>query len=157
MTKNEIKIFKICSAFRKAIEIRKDQLGVVFKNFPAGSCGDTTLLLGTFLKHIGYGDFYYKFKEISENGDSKSHAWLENAEGLVIDITADQFTDGPGKVVVEVNSKWHQSWNGEIAYIADFNIFDDNTKTYLNNLYIQIINEYNNIIYNNKNKYKELI
>jgi hypothetical protein len=43
----------------------------------------------------------------SESDETRrGHGWLQRGN-LFVDITADQFKDAPGKVIVEVNSKWH--------------------------------------------------
>ena len=40
--------------FRDAIErCERSSLPITFENFPCGSCGDVTLLLGTFLSEQG--------------------------------------------------------------------------------------------------------
>ena len=69
---------EVAAGFRDAIE-RCDvgQLPVGFDNFPFGSSGDAVLLLGTYLKRNGYGDFDYMS---AERGDASkntycTHAW----------------------------------------------------------------------------------
>jgi hypothetical protein len=81
------------------------------KSFPNGACGDTALLLGGFLVDLGHSGFDYICGERGTQADNTwtSHAWLQRGH-LFVDITADQFEDAPGSVIVELNSTWHQSF-----------------------------------------------
>ena len=58
-------------------------------NFPRGSCGTTSRLLGAYLENNGHGVWNYMCGYIGK----QSHAWLEK-NGMVIDITSDQFSWG---------------------------------------------------------------
>ncbi len=49
-----------------------------------------------------------------------SHAWLAKGT-LVIDITADQFIDGPAPVIVSNSSAWHSQFEIEEIYPSDLN------------------------------------
>ena len=94
---------------RRAIqELPRSQLPVTMSAFPAGACGDASLLLGTYFKDEGLEDFVYVSAERGTKSDNTwtSHAWLA-CGALVVDITADQFPDGPGPVVVASPSHWH--------------------------------------------------
>jgi hypothetical protein len=83
-------------------------------SFPAGACGDVCLLLGTYLAECGEEGFLYICGERGSQQDRSwmSHAWLDR-DGLIIDITADQFPDAPAGVIVERNSVWHQRFQCE--------------------------------------------
>lgn len=80
--------------FRKAIEAAKanNEPGEFFRKFPVGQCGNTSDILAQYLIDNGFAPITY------ENGtyygddwdDRWSHTWLI-VEGLVIDITGDQF------------------------------------------------------------------
>jgi hypothetical protein len=73
--------------------------------FPHGSCGDTCELLGQFLIDSGLGE--WRFCAGARSQSFVTHAWLE-LDGLILDITADQFpeidepvlltTIGPGMI-----------------------------------------------------------
>ena len=67
-----------------------------------------------------------------------SHAWLE-AEGGVIDITADQFSEMPQRVIVVPHSEWHAAWQGKVQHKADFRIFDPDTVARLDRAYQTIL------------------
>ncbi len=94
---------------RQAIEeIPRSLRPITLSAFPAGACGDASLLLGTFFKDEGLEGFIYVSAQRGSKADDTwtSHAWLAYG-GLVVDITADQFPDGPGPVVVADPSDWH--------------------------------------------------
>jgi len=91
-------------------DLNPDDLPVGLKLFPRGACGDTCLILGAALKDRELGDFRYVCGLTHKDGGNESHAWLIG-EGLIIDITADQFEDGMPAVFVEPGSDWHDRWD----------------------------------------------
>jgi len=92
-----------------------------WKSFPGGTCSDTSLVLGAFLTDAGFDGF----ELVSGEGDRRqdgicpSHAWLQR-EQLVVDITADQFADGPGPVVVTETPEWHRRFRVMWKDAGDF-------------------------------------
>lgn len=121
--------------FRRAIEnCDKNILPASFHSFPTASCGDASIILAHYLKEKGFGEFDYILGKRME----KSHGWLKQNE-IVVDITADQFEDNNESVIVTINSKWHNEFNGEKLHIADFNIYDENAKNLLLSAYNEII------------------
>ena len=80
--------------FRKASEIAKanNEPGEFFRNFPLGQCGDTSDMLAQYLIDNGICPvIYVNGTYYGNDWDGRySHTWLV-AEGLVIDITGDQF------------------------------------------------------------------
>lgn len=97
----------IASKFRESIlAVNPADRPSSLENFPLGSCGDSTDLLASHLEETGFGasDYVLGMKK------GASHAWLQ-IEGLIVDITADQFEDGPGQVVVVPQSDWHDGWS----------------------------------------------
>lgn len=107
-------VFEFATRFRKAME-RTDleNMAIGFRMFPRGACSDTSLLLGTALKDHGLGAFRYVCASKSEGGTFESHAWLR-ADGLIVDITADQFNDGMPPVFVGKDTGWYGQW-GEVT------------------------------------------
>ncbi len=106
---------------RRAIEcLPVAQRPITMSAFPAGSCGDATLLLGTYLKDEGQDGFVYVSAERGIQSDNTwtSHAWLARGT-LVVDITADQFPDGPSAIVVSDPSVWHSQFDIEDTYSSD--------------------------------------
>ena len=131
------KITALASEFRKAIEIcNKNYLPITLRSFPKGSCGDAVLLLAKYLEDNGFGKFNYVVGERA----GKSHAWLQNKD-LIVDITADQFNDNKFSIIVTIDNSWHSSFNGESLHVADFNIYDEYTKSMLRNAYVHIVRE----------------
>lgn len=86
-------------AFRMAIS-RAQESGelsrTVIASFPRACCGYTSDLLQRYLDKHGIKTWYVSgtYRDPSTN-DSQSHAWLELADGTVIDITGDQFRFEP--------------------------------------------------------------
>ena len=98
--------------FRRCLEELDSELGHPFLRFPAGSCGDSSKLLGQWL--IEHGEPRLMYVVGTHHG--KSHAWLETNK-LIIDITADQFEDGPGAVYVGKGSSFHGQFKDEVRLV----------------------------------------
>jgi hypothetical protein len=114
------------SDFRAAIEkCDKRSLGIEFDQFPHGSCGAVAELLGKYLRDCGLGDFRYVSGRRHLPGDDqgRSHAWLRQGE-VIVDITADQFGEGHGSVVVTTDSSWHDSFGDQ----HENNAWDERTR-----------------------------
>jgi len=61
---------QLATAFREAIErCNSERLGISFENFPRGSCGDASPLLGTYLIEQGAGTFMYVCGERGKRHD----------------------------------------------------------------------------------------
>jgi len=77
------------------------------------------------------------FREEIINGKIRelSHAWLQNKEDLIVDITADQFDEIDEKIIVTEDKKWHSSFESEIKHVAHFKIYDKPTVLRLGNAY----------------------
>jgi hypothetical protein len=100
--------------FRKHfVDMPKDLKPFWMANFPRGGCGFMTTLLGNFLSLKGLGMFTYvcreRGEECSQANDWTSHAWLEK-DGLIVDVTADQFDDCKDEVIVTSDSDFHRSF-----------------------------------------------
>ncbi|CAN7705915.1 hypothetical protein [Mesorhizobium sp. LjNodule214] len=90
--------------------LKPEELPIGLKLFPRGACGDACLILGAALQDKALGNFRYVCGLTHKDGGNESHAWLVG-EGLIIDITADQFMDGMPAVFVESASDWHDRWD----------------------------------------------
>ncbi|MGD0278201.1 MAG: hypothetical protein ABSC11_02715 [Smithella sp.] len=134
------KIRESATDFRNAIEVCAPSLGIIFESFPRGSCGETVLLLGTYLIEQGLGEFQYMLVDygIRKDLNWSSHAWLQ-LDNLVVDITADQFPEITEKVIVQEFSKWHLKLNGTSQNIADYRIYNAYTISFLSSMYLKII------------------
>jgi len=130
--------------FRDAIvSTDKTKLPSTFENFPVGCCGDTAPMLGHYLCDIGLGKFDYVLGERGSPGpasDEQSHAWLQQ-EGLVVDITADQFPEIQTEVIVSADSQWHRTFRSRTDYVADFELeaFQGPAHPTLRDAYVQIL------------------
>ncbi|MER5555722.1 hypothetical protein ABT001_29305 [Streptomyces sp. NPDC002793] len=97
--------------FRRAIEDAK-QAGDLdaphpgFRDFPQGSCGAATVMLCTYLAERGLDGWLYACGK--RENPHETHAWAER-EGLVVDITADQFP-AHGTVYVGPRTPWFDTW-----------------------------------------------
>jgi hypothetical protein len=112
----------IAARVRQALEcVPTDMLPDYWSAFPRGTCGDTSLVLCAFLTDAGFAGFELIFGErgSQEDGTYSSHVWLQ-WEQLVIDITADQFVDGPGPVVVAERSEWHRGFHVSSKDLGNF-------------------------------------
>ncbi|RYZ17888.1 MAG: hypothetical protein EOO70_00630 [Myxococcaceae bacterium] len=111
--------------FRQAIEqAPPGRLGSSLTSFPAGACGDASLLLGSYLQEVGEGEFSYVLGWRARERDGvrdgrESHAWLQQGE-ILIDITADQFSteSAPIEPVIVTNAPnpLHLSFETEVVH-----------------------------------------
>jgi len=133
-------LFQLASTFRDAIE-RADRstLGISFRHFPKGACGDTTPLLGHFMKACGAHETVYTLGERGQIGrDWTSHAWLR-VDSYIVDITADQFDDVSERVIVARSSPWHETFEVKVEHEADFTLYDAATGSDLATKYAVIM------------------
>ncbi len=79
-----------------------------FKKFPTGCCGDASDILGKWLSSNGVVGLKY----VHGCREEVSHGWLE-LNGVIIDITSDQFADGCGAVFFDANSDFHSSFKSQ--------------------------------------------
>jgi hypothetical protein len=90
--------------------------------FPAGACGDCSLIVGTYLIKNGFENVEYV---VGVDGD-QSHAWLE-CDGFIVDITADQFGNGINPVIVTKDKSWHSKFADQERNVCDFREYQDPT------------------------------
>jgi hypothetical protein len=131
------KIIELAYRYRIAIlacDLKK--LYVTLQHFPCGACGDASYLLAKYLDSNGCGPFDYVQGERSTDGHS--HAWLEK-EGLIVDITADQFDGQEISVIVTTDRSWHSQFQETERDVADFEKFDQHTVSNLNQSYALIM------------------
>ncbi|WP_052707727.1 hypothetical protein [Streptomyces rubellomurinus] len=104
----------LAQRFRSALETEATQLAarngalIGLREFPIGACLDASLLLAEYLREHDQGSWRCLAGErLFRPAQPESHAWVER-DGLVVDITADQFADSPGPAVwVTRNNAWH--------------------------------------------------
>ena len=117
-------IERTAAELRSTLEALAPELPNGLRRFPQGACGDTSLLLGALLADRGVEGFEYICGDRGSHDDGTwtSHAWLHR-NGLIIDITADQFEDGPGPVLVVRDSAWHRTFDWDRPSVADFRLW----------------------------------
>jgi hypothetical protein len=121
------------TAIQQAVATRRNKLIITLHSFPNGACGDASLLLGKHLFEQGHGKFGYVLGERAGH----SHAWLRKGR-LVVDITADQFEDFQAPVFVGRSSPWHRSFRGRVEHEADYDIYDEYTRSILQVTYATV-------------------
>jgi hypothetical protein len=87
-------------------------------SFPRGQCGTVTRLLAAYLEQAGLGTFAYvtggRSDPAEPDEEGWSHAWLEH-DGLIIDITADQFPENHDQpIIVTRDRTWHNTFNQDV-------------------------------------------
>jgi hypothetical protein len=116
------RVRSLATAFRNAIEdCDRASLGVGFAHFPEGSCDDTALLLGAFLIENHEAPFTDVYGEWGAAESFGTHAWIER-NGLIVDITADQFDDIDERVIVTTVSAWHDARRAYARGRADYRL-----------------------------------
>jgi hypothetical protein len=132
---NELLLKKLAAQFRAAIEsCPKDLLPIRFARFPFGSCGDTCLLLSKWLEEKGQSGFVYVEGIRGKGSNVQSHAWLER-DGIVVDITGDQFGPDQPSVYVGPRSPLHNAFRILNEHHSDLERYDSQTALMLSNAY----------------------
>lgn len=112
--------------------------------FPLGACGDAIHLLGTYFIDVGLGasDYVCGTRIDPERPRSPySHAWLEH-EGIIVDITADQFIDVEDPVIVIEQSAWHDAFEEDQRRDANYRLIrEPHIRNPLDKLYWAVVYE----------------
>lgn len=80
--------------------------------FPTGWCGDAAPLLAQYFTDSGLGHFDYVCDERTNDDPVavwQTHAWLEQ-DGLIIDITANQFPEIDDPIMITRDRTWHNQF-----------------------------------------------
>lgn len=146
---NDSRIKKLAIEFRKGIEqalVELQQQDQKFYRFPSGCCGDVSELLANyfFQKKIS-STYVFGTKYGKTSFDSQSHAWLELGNGLIVDITADQFlnkNDYPQEYLsscyVGKNNRFYNLFEvrkGDRKQFIGFNAYDKSEAERLDRLF----------------------
>lgn len=94
MNRIEQLVTQFRSAIDCALEAGEFDNDSIYRRFPCGCCGDTCELLAQYLLNKGIKTDYvcgYYWGTADEN--VQTHAWLLIDKHLIIDITADQFSN----------------------------------------------------------------
>lgn len=108
--------------------------------FPKGACSDASFMLGSYLTHLGHGQFFLISGERGSNIDSTwtSHAWLEK-DGLIIDITCSQFEEVSDEIIISKTSNWHSRFSIKSTELADVYARDQNAAVALVPFYEKVL------------------
>lgn len=124
MQNNDEAIKEYAKKFRSVLEgLDPSTLPEGLRDFPKGACKDASDLLGTLLEAAGQGESVLVRGERGTKGDPSdpwhSHAWLFR-DGLIIDVTADQFSEVADKVIVCRSSAFHDTFTEICLRKADY-------------------------------------
>lgn len=118
----------VATAFRNAF----DSVDLVtapgnFPHFPKGCCASACVFIAAFLKDRFGVVPDCRYRALHSNG--AQHEFLV-LNGVIVDITADQFPDCVDRVIVTRHSRWHDRLSGgeqRAAYplVDHFERFDD--------------------------------
>ncbi len=103
---------RVAAEFREALKKTAGALSGAlrarFESYPKEMCEFATNLLGRYLVENGVGGVRYVCggRRLAGRPGDQRHAWLE-VHGWLVDITADQFPDGLGPVIVTRDRSWH--------------------------------------------------
>ncbi|ABC32157.1 hypothetical protein HCH_05494 [Hahella chejuensis KCTC 2396] len=96
---------QVCKA-RTVFEAHGREISDIYLGrFPCCACRAASDILGTWLTAHGYDNVTF----VSGLRGEEPHAWLE-MEGLIVDITADQFIDGPGRIYIGADKRFHDQF-----------------------------------------------
>ena len=127
--------FSEVARFRHALEtLDKRRVPPTLAEFPLGSCGDVCEILAEHLKEFGFGLFDYV---MGINDIGKTHAWLEQ-DGVIIDITADQFSGFSEKTYICKTGKFHEQFSVQERHKAGYSMLDEKSKTELEEVHVLI-------------------
>jgi hypothetical protein len=130
------RVINAARQFRTAIVAALPLGDAVMDRFPAGTCGDVSVLLGQYFADSSMGSWTYR----SGMRDDHSHAWIQCGR-LIADITADQFVDVNDEVVVTRDRTWHAGFSpiaGD-SHPALIDVYDDRTRQRLRSIYERIL------------------
>lgn len=137
MACTESELRRLATKFRAALlACDKNALYITLQQFPCGACGDASYLLARYFADQGCGEFEYVLGE--RRPDFHSHAWLEK-DGLIIDITADQFEGMDTPVLVTSDHSWHHQFDEEDRHVANFERYDAATVANLRSSYRLVV------------------
>jgi hypothetical protein len=129
-------IREISVLFRNALEklpIEKFPESSFFNCFPRGCCGDSSHLLAKYFKDANLKPYY-----VCGWMGRQSHAWIE-LDGLIIDITADQFDEITEGVIVTNDSEFHKKFDIHDRYLSDFDTHDERSANRYKGIYDYIL------------------
>lgn len=138
----DLRLRILAKRFRAAIlACDRVNLPITLRDFPKGACGDASLLLAKYLEQFGFSPLTYVWgwRTTSFERGRQSHAWLEQ-DGLIIDITADQFSNAE-PVLVTTDRSWHEQFEVEQKSPADYEQYEEESRRELHAAF-QLVNQH---------------
>jgi hypothetical protein len=119
---------------RRAIIATRGAGLISFEYFTAGGCGDASIFLGQYLSDDGFGDWEYVKGD--RGSDQHTHAWIER-EGILVDITSNQFEGVSAEIVVTRDPSWHSQFVEDFRHPARIDYYhqDDRDRIGLDRAY----------------------
>ena len=117
------------------------------KGFPRGACGPATILVSQYLMENGVTEMKYfcGLHPLPEKHSTQSHAWVD-LDGLIIDITGDQFRDRSEylkydiPVYVGPMDDFHKLFHkSQIHPLNGFQDYDERTKLRYSREYAKVL------------------
>lgn len=123
-SKNTTELRRLCGRFRNSILAYKQSIPGppwAFKTYPDNCCRLASNWLGLWLETQGYpGAMIHSWIVMTSRTSPLTHAWLE-LDGVIIDITADQFGESYKPVIVDpIRGDLHQGTNEPEALDPEF-------------------------------------
>ena len=126
MTGKDIhKIRKLSEKFIRAIrKCDSSELPLSLADFPVESCSDASMLLGSYFKDNGLGDFDFVKGRRGQGVKLETHYWLQR-NTLIVDITAFQFEGIDDEMLItNTDSEFHNSFEQKIIQQADYRLIE---------------------------------
>jgi hypothetical protein len=97
--------------------------------FPSGCCGWVSWIIGHYLRFECNFDPVHVCGGRSATDGYENHEWIE-IDGMIVDITSDQYHDNQEPVIVSKNSEWHKQWEIEVrSSVREITSYDLNSIT----------------------------
>lgn len=139
------KNYRLAETFRRGIELSTFS-NTPMSNFPKGCCGVASMLLSQYFIDNGIQSWYQNGNyHTSVEGIIQSHAWVVLENGIIADITGDQFKTkyeyGYFNIPVYVGKEtaFHKMFTKDIFRPGGYKIYDDATKRRCGALYKSIM------------------
>lgn len=134
----------LASRFRDAlVACDRTNLGFNLQNFPRGACSTASWLLGTYFEAMGLGTWGLMNGELPRrrNGIICHHDWIER-DGIIVDITADQFQGDLEPVIVSRGSPWHRQLKSKYRFSeAHFRVLNKESLPKYERVYAAVLAE----------------
>ncbi len=117
MSDHNFQVRRLAKGVREVLESKElVDLAPFFREFPTQCCEAASQFLAALTAECGMNGG--EIVLANRRAPYDSHAWFE-VKGFVVDVTADQFPEGQGPVIVTRTSPWHGTWTVRKRYSFD--------------------------------------